>query len=60
MLYVLKNTKRSYDCYWNAEKQKFTGLLEATTYDKEVPLPNNDVQIVSFNEIVGRKDKNNG
>ena len=55
MLYVLKNIKRSYDCYWNAEKQQYVGLLEATIYDKEVPVPNDEVQAVSFKDIIALK-----
>ena len=34
--YVIKNKVRSYDCYWNETKQKYTGLLDATMYDDKI------------------------
>lgn len=54
MTYVIKNKVRTYDCYWNETKQKYTGLLDATLYDNKETLPNvEEGEVVSYNEVIG-------
>lgn len=52
---VLKSTKRSYPAYYNANKNKWGGLLEATIYTgNEIPeIP--DTEAVDYRDICGIK-----
>lgn len=58
MVYVIKNKVRSYDCYWNETKQKYTGLLDATMYDDKIKsLPQvEEGEAVSYDEVIGLKE----
>lgn len=58
MVYVIKNKVRSYDCYWNETKQKYTGLLDATMYGEETDtLPYvKDGEVISYDEVIGLKE----
>lgn len=50
---VIRNTNRSYPCYWSSEKNKWSGLLDATIYtDNEVPNIS-DGEVVDYREITG-------
>lgn len=57
MIYVIKNKVRSYDCYWNETKHKYTGLLDATMYgDERDTLPYvKDGEAISYDEVIGLK-----
>lgn len=52
---ILKSTKRSYPAYYNAHKNTFGGLLEATIYTgNEIPeIP--DTETVDYRDICGIK-----
>jgi hypothetical protein len=52
---VIKSTKRSYPSYYNAHKNKWGGLLDATVYeDNEVPqVP--DSETVDLRDLFGWK-----
>lgn len=50
---VIKATNRSYPSYWNEEKQKWGGLLEATVYtDKELAKVDGG-EVVDYRVITG-------
>lgn len=51
---VLKRTNVSYDAYWNNEKQKWGGLIEATIFEEETPNIENS-EVVDYRVITGTK-----
>lgn len=51
---VLKRTNVRYDAYWNNEKQKWGGLIEATIFDGETPIIENS-EVVDYRVITGVK-----
>lgn len=51
---VLKRTNVSYDTYWNTEKQKWGGLIEATIFGGETPNIENS-EVVDYRVITGTK-----
>lgn len=52
---ILKSTKKAYPAYYNAHKNTFGGLLEATVYTgNEIPeIP--DTETVDYRDICGIK-----
>lgn len=49
--YVIKNTIVKYNAYWNEEKNKWVGLLEATKYtDKPANVKNGE--ILTWDEVL--------
>ena len=51
---VIKATNRSYPSYWNEEKQKWGGLLEATVYtEKSTPPTVENGELVSYRKLTG-------
>lgn len=53
-MWVAKAANRDYPAYWNDEKKKWGGLLEATVWTTEKPSIEN-AEIVSYREITGIK-----
>lgn len=58
-MFVIKNTKRDYDCYLS-ENNKWEGLLKAKVYNtkeeaEKVELPSETAEIVEWNKIVNIK-----
>lgn len=51
---VLKRTNVSYDTYWNNEKQKWGGLIDATIFDENTPNIENS-EVVDYRVITGTK-----
>lgn len=52
-IYVIRNTKRDYDCYWNTSKNTWIGLLEADMHEtKDIAVPV-DREVVSYNKVIG-------
>ena len=53
--FVIKDSKGFYDRYWNVEKAKWTGLLEATMMTKEevdaCTLPENG-EVIKYEDLV--------
>ena len=58
--FVIKDSKGFYDRYWNVEKTKWTGLLEATMFTKEEinahTLPENG-EVINYDDLVKIKKK---
>jgi len=51
---VVKSTKRSYPAYYNANENKWGGLLQATIYKAESDVPNiEDSEAVDYRKEVG-------
>lgn len=50
---VIKATNRSYPSYWNEEKQKWGGLLEATVYTDKEPAKVDGGEVVDYRVITG-------
>jgi len=51
---VIKATNRDYPAYWNEEKQKWGGLLEATIYTENSSLPTlENSEVVSYRKLTG-------
>lgn len=58
-MFVIKNIKRSYDCYLT-ENNTWEGLLSAKTFkteDEAKKVLNEDGEIVSWNEVISNKNK---
>lgn len=58
-MFVIKNTKRNYDCYLS-ENNKWEGLLKAKIYNtkeeaEKVELPSEIAEIVEWNKVVNIK-----
>lgn len=58
-MFVIKNTKRNYDCYLS-ENNKWEGLLKAKVYNtkeeaEKVELPSETAEIVEWNKVVNIK-----
>lgn len=58
-MFVIKNTKRNYDCYFS-ENNKWEGLLKAKIYNtkeeaEKVELPSETAEIVEWNKVVNIK-----
>jgi len=58
-MFVIKNIKRSYDCYLT-ENNTWSGLLNAkvfNTEDEAKKVLNEDGKIISWNEVISNKNK---
>lgn len=54
---VLKASNRSYPAFWNAEKQKFGGLLEASIFTSPESIPSvENTEVINYREITGIKN----
>lgn len=51
---VLKRTNVSYASYWNEEKHKWGGLIEATIFGEETPNIENS-EVIDYRVITGTK-----
>ena len=53
--FVVKDMKAPYHRYWNTEKNKWTGLLDATKFTKEqadaLTLPDNSV-VLNYDDVL--------
>lgn len=50
---VIKASNRDYPSYWNEEKQKWGGLLEATVYTDKEPAKVDGGEVVDYRVITG-------
>lgn len=56
---VIKNIVRDYDCYWNAEEQKWTGLINATVFDDNENVAEvEEGKLLDWNDVVGLNSSN--
>lgn len=53
-MWVVKASNRSYPAFWNKDKEKWVGLLDATIYYDKVE-PGENAETVDYREIVGIK-----
>lgn len=58
-MFIIKNTKRNYDCYLS-ENNKWEGLLKAKVYNtkeeaEKVELPSETAEVVEWNKVVNIK-----
>ena len=51
---VIKNIVRDYDCYWNAETNKWTGLINATVFDDNENVAEvEEGKLLDWNDVTG-------